>query len=151
MQSQNRFDRALNSLYEGFYNGDLHPEDACRCAVGTLCDGWSAWKHFSDSHGSLKLNYVGRVHEGIGRRYFGYLPSELLKIEAAFLAGCGYHLPLDHRALRPDNPNDPDVLYKGLLAAIKELCALEGREDILPHTSALEQVFHKKKLKLKSA
>ena len=149
MLHSKRFENALGALYEGFYNGQLHPEDSCRCTVGTLCNGWSAWKHFSDAHGSLKLNYVGKVHEGIGRRYHGYLPSELLRIESAFLSGCGYQLPLDHRAIRPESPADQDVIYNGLIAAITELCCLDNIEDILPHTRMLESLAgERKKLQL---
>lgn len=151
MPAKSRFDHAIKSLYEGFYNGNLHPEDACRCAVGTICDGWSAWKHFSNDHGALKLNYVGKVHEGLGRRYFGFLPSELLRIEAAFLKGCGYELPLDHRRFRPEDPSDPEVQFKGLCAAIAVLCNLEGRADILPHTMAFDSLLQQKKVKLQSA
>lgn len=151
MPAISRFDHALNALYEGFYNGALHPEDACRCAVGTICQGWSAWKHFSNDHGSHMLNYVGKVHQGIGRRYFGYLPSELLKIEAAFLRGCGYQLPLDHRNYRPEDPSDPEVQFNGLYAAIAELCNLEGKADILPHTRAFEDLLQQKKRQLQSA
>ncbi|WP_435579100.1 Na(+)-translocating NADH-quinone reductase subunit F [Gilvibacter sp.] len=146
MQTPTRFDKALNALYEGFYNGQLHPEDSCRCAVGTLCNGWSAWKHFSDQHGSLDLNYVGKVHEGIGRRYCGYQPSELLRIEAAFLKGCGYDLPLDHRSKRPQDPADPKVIYQGLLAAISELCRLDRIPEFLPHKNALEDIYRKRQL-----
>lgn len=151
MMSNSRFDRALSALYQGFYTGNLYPEDACRCAVGTLCDGWSAWKHFSDDHGSLRLNYVGRVHELLGRRYFGYLPSELLKIEAAFLKGCGYQLPLHHRSYRPDVQNTPDSLFNGLLMALRLLADLEGINDIIPHTKRLEELAMAKKSELISA
>lgn len=141
-----RLDSALNTLYQGFYGGNLHPEDACRCAVGTLTGGWSAWKHFSDFHGSESLNYVGKVHEGLGRRYAGYLPSELLRIEAAFLSGCGYQLPLDHKSVRPEDPQDTQVIYNGLLAAIGELCRLDGVPDLVPHTKTLERILAERQL-----
>lgn len=146
MQTPSRFDKALNALYEGFYNGQLHPEDACRCAVGTICGGWSSWRYFSDQHGSLQLNYVGRTHQVLRRRYKGYLPSELLSIEAAFLKGCGYDLPLDSKRKRPGSPADLDLIYSGLLAAIAELCRLEGKTDLLPTQKILSEIYSKLQL-----
>lgn len=130
----NRFDKAIVKLYEAFHGNNLEPECACQCAVGTISDGKDQWKHFSDDHGSLRLNYVGRVHETLGRRINGYLPSELLKIEAAFLQGCGYSLPLRHNGLKPENSSDKNIQFQGLESVIKVLCQLEGKSNMMDYT-----------------
>lgn len=138
MVHSKRFTHAINSLYQGFYNQDLHPEDACKCAVGTICNGWDAWKHFSDAHGSLRLNYTGRINQEFGKRFYGYSPKELLFIEAEFLKGCGYSLPINHKENRPTNPQDPEILFEGMCAAIAALCSLEGVSNVIDYPLDLQ-------------
>ena len=111
-----RLEAALSKLYMAFYDGTLHPECCTACAVGNICDNKDIWKHFTELHGSLKLNYVGQVNEAFGKRLYGYLPSELLQIEAVFLRACGYELPIRRGNSKPDNPQSDEVLYrKGML------------------------------------
>lgn len=126
-----RFEQAIHKLYTAFHNDRLHPECARQCAVGNICDNRDSWKHLSDQHGSLRLNYVGQVHERIGRKFNGYTPSELLRIEAAFLSGCGYQLPLHHTHLKPESPTDKDRLFDGLCNAVKVLCELDNRKNVM--------------------
>jgi len=134
MHSTSRFEKAITKLYEAFHNGNLHPECAKQCAVGNICNNTDSWKHFSDWHGSIKLNYVGLVNQNFGRKFSGYSPQELLKIEAVFLKACGYSLPLDHKGIRPDNPTDKDVLFNGLSAVIAYLCELDGIENVMGYS-----------------
>lgn len=135
-----RLDTALIKLYTAYTDQELHPEDACRCAVGNILDRKDFWKNLSDDHGSLQLNYIGRVHEGLGRRFFGYKASELLQIERAFLKGCGYSLPLSRSNQRPINPTDPDTLFNGLSEALTVLFSLEGLENQWELTVHLESL-----------
>ena len=139
-----RLDQALKKLYEAYTNNTLHPECACNCATGNVCDNKEMWKHFADTHGTLQLNYVGRVHQSLGRRINGYLPTELLGIEAAFLKGCGYELPLHHKNKKPINPKDIEVQFNGLCAAIDYLCELDAVENVMN----IMAVFEKKKSEL---
>lgn len=134
MKTTKRFDRAVEKLYNAFHNGQLHPECCKHCAVGNILDNTDAWKHLSDAHGSLELNYVGKVNEGFGKRFNGYSPSELLQIEAAFLKGCGYGLPLTI-STRPDGPQNDDMLFDGLCSAVAKLCQLDGHPDVLDYSS----------------
>lgn len=131
MQMSNRFEIAVSKLYNAFHDGSLHPECAQNCAVGNICDNKDSWKHFSDVHGSTQLNYVGLVNQNFGKRFNGYTPIELLKIEAAFLKGCGYSLPYRHNGERPQNPKDPNIQFKGLCEAITQMCKLDGMADIM--------------------
>jgi len=131
MKTSNRFENAIRKLYTAFHNNELNPECCKQCAVGNILDNTDFWKHFSDKRGSTKLNYVGLVNHNFGKRFFGYTPSELLKIEAVFLAGCGYSLPLNHKGTRPDNPTNEDVLFNGLSEVINLLCELDGLENIM--------------------
>lgn len=126
MKTTRRLDRALEKLYTAFHQNTLHPECCKQCAVGNICDNTDSWRYLSDVHGSLQLNYTGRVHQNLGRRFNGYTPLELLNIEAAFLNGCGYTLPLHYKNAKPNNPTDKDTLFKGLCAAVAYLCALDG-------------------------
>ncbi len=79
-----RFDEALKKLYVAFHNDTLNPEDCKQCAVGNILDNNDSWRHMTDLHGSNRLSYVGLVHQNLGRRFNGYSPIELLKIEASF-------------------------------------------------------------------
>lgn len=139
-----RLEKAVLNLYEAFNNDTLHPEDACRCAVGNILDQKDFWKNFSEDHGTFKLNYVGNFHEAIGRKFNGYSPSELLQIEASFLKGCGYSLPLSHSSNKPSNPTNPEVLFKGLVKTIDLLCSLEGVKPLMEITESFQAVLHQK-------
>ncbi|WP_318543728.1 hypothetical protein [Marixanthotalea marina] len=97
MKTSIRLEHAINKLYKAFYNNELHPECCKQCAVGNILDNTDAWKHFSDHHGSLDLNYIGRLNESFGKKFNGYTPKELLRIEATFLKACGYQLPFHHK------------------------------------------------------
>jgi len=139
MKTTKRLDAALEKLYTAFHNNTLNPECCNNCAVGNICNNTDSWKHLSDDHGSLQLNYVGLVHENLGRKFHGYSPSELLKIEAAFLKGCGYTLPLNHRNAKPKNPTSKETLFNGLCAAVAFLCTLDGIQNVMD----FYPLFHK--------
>ncbi len=134
MKISRRLEQAITKLYTAFHDGSLHPECCKSCAVGNILDHTESWKHLSDAHGSLVLNYIGRVHQGFGRRFNGYTPQELLHIEAIFLEGCGYSLPLRHTSKKPTDPAEKDILFKGLSAVIKYLCALEGISNVMEYS-----------------
>ncbi|MDC7994797.1 Na(+)-translocating NADH-quinone reductase subunit F [Altibacter sp. HG106] len=131
MPTTERFQTAIEKLYRAFHSSKLHPECSRQCAVGTLCDQNDFWSHFSDHHGDTQLNYVGRVHQLLGKRYHGYSPQELLEIEAAFLEGCGYQLPLHFSTKNYVNATDKHVHFKGLCAAIQKLSELDQSRDPL--------------------
>lgn len=126
-----RLEQALGKLYTAFYEGKLNPECCIACAVGNICNNIDAWKNFTDSHGSLELNYIGKVNEGFGRRLYGYLPSELLEIEAVFLKGCGFETPLTRRSSRPQDPKSQETLFNGMRAVVSYLCQLDGAQDAM--------------------
>ena len=131
MKTTIRFDKAIKKLYLAFHNGYLNPECCKQCAVGNILDNKDFWKHLSDDHGSLQLNYTGRVHQNLGRRFNGYAPLELMQIEAEFLKGCGYQLPFHHKNIKPNNPIDNEVLFNGLCAVVELLCKLDGIENVM--------------------
>ncbi len=131
MKVTSRLESAIQKLYIAFHNGTLYPECCKQCAVGNILDRKDFWKHFSEDHGSLKLNYIGTIHQNLGRRYKGYSPEELLKIEHLFLKACGYELPLHFKNKKPDNPTDKDILFEGLSVVIDYLCALDGVPNVM--------------------
>jgi hypothetical protein len=145
MKTSVRLEQAITKLYIAFHNNALHPECCKQCAVGNILDNTDSWRHLSDHHGSLQLNYLGNVHESFGRTFNGYSPSELLKIEATFLKACGYELPLHHKNKKPKNPTDKDVLFNGLTGVITLLCELDGICNIMDYTKLFE-VKNKKPL-----
>ncbi len=126
MKTTKRLDEAVEKLYIAFHENTLNPECCNHCAVGNICNNTDSWKYLSDGHGSLQLNYVGLVHENLGRRFQGYRPSELLQIEVEFLKGCGFSIPLNHKGRRPKNPTSKETLFNGLTAAIAYLCVLDN-------------------------
>ncbi|NCO62926.1 MAG: Na(+)-translocating NADH-quinone reductase subunit F, partial [Flavobacteriia bacterium] len=104
-----------------------------------------SWKHLSDEHGALELNYIGNVHQMLGRKFNGYSPLELLHIEARFLKACGYQLPLHHKNKKPKNPTDNDVLFEGLTAVVTYLCKLDNIPNVMDYTKLFEvknEEFH---------
>lgn len=138
MKTSNRLDSAIKKLYNAFHNNQLHPECCQQCAVGNILDNKDSWKHLSDEHGSLKLNYVGIVNQNFGKRFNGYTPAELLQIEATFLKGCGYSLPLNHRGIKPHNPQDKDVLFNGLCETVAFLCQLDNVSNVMDYSRLFE-------------
>ena len=142
MQTTLRFENAVKKLYVAFHNDTLYPECCKQCAVGNILDNTDSWKHLSDDHGSLNLNYIGLVNQKTGKRFNGYTPYELLQIEAAFLKACGYELPL-HHSRKPKNTASVDVLFNGLCAVIDFLCELDGIQNIMDYSSVFD--YDKKK------
>lgn len=134
MNSSRRLEQAITKLYKAFHNDELHPECCQQCAVGNILDNKDAWKHLSDDHGSLNLNYLGLVHQSLGRKFNGYSPLELLQIEAAFLKGCGYSLPLHHKGTKPTNPTNKDILFYGLCDAVAVLCQLDNVTNVMDYS-----------------
>ncbi len=138
MQTSIRLNQALQKLYTAFHNNELHPECCQQCAVGNILDQTDAWKHLSDDHGSLQLNYVGLVNQNLGKTFNGYSPMELLQIEASFLKGCGYSIPLRHKGSKPKNPKDKNILFNGLCDTVALLCALDGVPDVMDYSRIFE-------------
>ncbi|MFD2725448.1 Na(+)-translocating NADH-quinone reductase subunit F [Hyunsoonleella rubra] len=143
MKTSQRLESAIQKLYIAFHNNTLNPECCQQCAVGNILDKTDGWKHLSDEHGTLKLNYIGKVHQNLGRKFNGYSPLELLRIEHAFLKACGYQVPLHHKNNKPENPMDKDNLFKGLCEVIEFLCRLDGVENVM----AIQDLFKKRATK----
>ncbi|WP_396601868.1 Na(+)-translocating NADH-quinone reductase subunit F [Algibacter sp. R77976] len=138
MKTTVRLEKAIQKLYIAFHNNTLNPECCKQCAVGNILDNRDSWKHLSDSHGALELNYVGLVHQNLNRKFNGYSPLELLKIEATFLEGCGFQIPIHYKNKKPKNPTDKDVLFNGLSEVIKLLCELDAVDNVMDYTNLFE-------------
>lgn len=148
MKTSYRLDSAIKKLYNAFHNNELNPECCKQCAVGNILDNTDSWKHLSDSHGSLQLNYVGKVHQSFGRKFNGYSPLELLKIEATFLKACGYKLPLYYKNDKPKNITNKDVLFHGLSGVIELLCKMDRIPNVMDYTKLFEVENNKPKYEL---
>ena len=133
-----RLEQALIKLYNAFHNDELNPECCSACAVGNILDNYDSWKHLSDKHGSLKLSYVGRIHQQLGRTFNGYTPLELLQIEKVFLEACGFKLPLCHYNPNPPSSTDKEVLFNGLFAVVAFLCELDGIANVMDYSKIFE-------------
>jgi len=138
METTQRFERAIKKLYTAFHSNTLNPECCRQCAVGNILDNNDSWKHLSDYHGSDKLNYVGMVHQNLGRTFNGYTPLELLNIEITFLKACGYELPLLHNNKKPENPTHKHILFEGLCAVITFLCHLDDIPNVMDYAKLFE-------------
>lgn len=138
MKTSGRLEQALRKLYIAFHTNELHPECCKQCAVGTILDNTDSWKHLSDHHGSIELNYLGNVHQMLGRKFNGYSPLELLKIEAAFLNACGYQLPFHHKNRKPKNPNDKDILFYALTEVVALLCDFDSIANVMNYAKLFE-------------
>lgn len=145
MKTTSRLEAAIRKLYVAFYNNTLNPECCKQCAVGNILDGTDNWKHFSEDHGSLQLNYIGTVHQNFGRTYKGYTPLELLHIEHVFLKACGYQLPLHHKNKKPEHPTDNETLFNGLCAVIEWLCELDNVANVMNYKQLFENVCLEKR------
>lgn len=145
MKTTTRFDNAMQKLYTAFHDNTLNPECCKQCAVGNILDNTDSWKHLSDFHGSLQLNYVGLVNEKFGKRFNGYSPSELLQIEATFLKACGYEIPFNRNGKRPTNPKDKDLQFKAMSAVVALLCKLDGIKNVMDYSRLFEFKTSKRK------
>jgi hypothetical protein len=138
MNTPKRLESALIKLYNAFHSNTLNPEDCAACAVGNILDNHDSWKHLSDAHGSLKLSYVGTVHQNLGRRFNGYTPIEIVQIEKIFLEACGFQTPLCHYNKKPTNPKDKELLFNGLCAVVELLCKLDEVPNVMDYTQLFE-------------
>lgn len=138
MKTSSRLERAISKLYTAFHSDSLNPECCKSCAVGNILDNTETWKHLTEGHGTLKLTYVGRVNEALGRKINGYTPAELLQIEAAFLKGCGYALPLSHKTNKLVDRNSKEVMFNGMCEAVAVLCRLDGVSNVMDYSRLFE-------------
>lgn len=129
MKLPKRTENAIEKLYTAFHKEELKPECHSQCAVGNICNNTTAWQHLTEHHGSGKLSYVGIIHQGLGRKFFGFSPIELLQIEQEFLLGCGYSLPLHY--LKKNNQLHQDDLFEGLTKVVAYLCQLEQISNVM--------------------
>ncbi len=134
MKFPTRLENAINKLYKAFHNDMLIPECPNQCAVGNVCDNRDFWKGFTDEHGSAQLNYVGKVNELFGKRYYGYSPLELLRLEQEFLKGCGFQIPLDVKKNGPQKNVSKEVLFDGLCASVSYLCTLDKVPNVMDYS-----------------
>jgi len=148
MNTTPRLESAIKKLYLAFHNNTLNPECCLQCAVGNILDNTDSWRHLSDYHGALELNYVGKVHQTLGRKFSGYSPLELLQIEATFLKACGFQLPLHHKNDKPKNPTDKDILFNGLCEVVRFLCELDNVKNVMDYTKLFEVKNNKPKYQL---
>jgi len=125
-------------LYNAFHNNRLDPEDCTACAVGNILNNHDSWKHLSNEHGSLQLNYIGTVHQQLGRTFNGYSPQEILQVEKIFLEACGFKTPLCHYNSKPPNPRNKELLFNGLCAVITFLCKLDHIPNIMDYSKLFE-------------
>ncbi len=133
-----RLEQALIKLYNAFHNDELNPECCSACAVGNILDNDDSWKEFSIEHGSVKLTYLGSVHQKAGKTFNGYSPFEILQIEKIFLEACGFKLPLCHYNPRPKNPRNKEVLFNGLSAVVGFLCKLDEISNVMDYSKIFE-------------
>jgi hypothetical protein len=56
---------------------------------------------------------------------------ELLKIEAEFLLGCGYSLPIDRSHKNTEVVISKEILFQGLSKVVSFLCVLDRIPDIM--------------------
>ena len=139
MKTTRRLEQALIKLYNAYHNNRLNPEDCTACAVGNILDNLDSWKHLSNEHGSLRLNYIGSVHQNLGRKFNGYSPHEILQIEKVFLNACGFKTPLCHYNPKPQNPRSKEVLFNGLNAVVTLLCSLDNIYNVMDFSKIFKQ------------
>lgn len=138
MKTPIRLEKALSKLYIAFHNNELFPECCKQCAVGNILDKTDSWKYLSDHHGSTQLNYIGQVHQTLGRKFNGYSPLELLQIEAIFLKACGFKLPLLYKNEKPKIHSNKETLFSGLSEVIKFLCSIDGINNVMDCSKLIE-------------
>ncbi len=141
-----RLDDAIKKLYIAFHSDGLNPECCYKCAVGNILDNKDAWKHLTDIHGSLKLSYLGRVHQNLGRKFNGYSPLELLQLEAVFLKACGYSIPFGRFGNNPAEKLTKDILFEGLSATVDFLCGLDNISNIMDYSVIFNYSEYQSKL-----
>lgn len=147
MKTSKRFDLAIKKLYDSFHNNTLNPRCCYQCAVGNILDNTDFWKHFTDLHGSLKLSYVGLVHQNLGKTFNGYSPKELLEIEHVFLEKCGF---LSHTQLQNNQRSEKtkDILFEGLSAVVSLLCRFDNITNVMNTSKLFDYTINEKVLSI---
>lgn len=148
MDIPKRLEQSLTKLYNAFHNNTLNPECCSACAVGNILDNHYSWKYLSDEHGSLKLSYVGKIHQQLNKKFNGYSPKELLQIEKIFLEACGFKTPLCHYNPKPINPRSKETLFKGLSVVVAYLCKLDNVVNVMDYSRIFEYDNENPKYKL---
>lgn len=139
METSKRFNQAVEKLHNAFHENKLNPLSCTQCAVGTILDNNHYWKEFSNYNGTLQLNYVGLVHQRLGRKFNGFTPLELLQIEKVFLQACGYSVPL-HQYKFPNKKKNKEKLFKGLEAVIAQLCIFDNSPNVIDCTELFNTI-----------
>ena len=145
MKTSQRLEDAINKLYVSFHKNELNPECCYKCAVGNILDNKDSWKNLTDRHGSIELNYLGRVHQNLGRKFNGYSPLELFQIESVFLNACGYSLPFGQFGNKPKVPLSKDILFIGLCATVEFLCNLDDINNVMDHSKLFDYTTNESK------
>lgn len=148
MKTSKRLEKAIAKLYNAFHNGELNADCCIQCAVGNICDNTDTWRLLTVGHGSLQLSYLGNLNQNFGRKVFGYTPLELLNIEAEFLKGCGYTLPISKTSTKPSNSKDKDLQFNGLCRVVAYLCKLDNISNIMDFSNLFKVENNKPKYQL---
>lgn len=146
MKTSLRLEEAIKKLYTAFHSDQLNPECCHKCAVGNILDNKDTWKNLTDQHGSVKLNYLGKVHQNLGRKFNGYSPLELLQLESIFLSACGYSLPFGQFGNKPKEPLSKDILFLGLCATVEFLCKLDEISNVMDYSKLFDYSANRSKM-----
>lgn len=148
-KQQERFERAMKTLIQAFFNDTLAKGDCCKCAVGNICGG-SAWRHvFATEHACLPQKFDMSKYNGDAKIQIestGYSAEELARMESAFekntkLDGSCFGVYPTSHFTRPELRTTKEAImqdqFNGLMAVVEVLCEIEGL-DCEPYKKAFE-------------
>jgi hypothetical protein len=135
MKTPERFNKALKTLVQAFFNDTLAKGNCTQCAVGNMCGGRSDWSlvFITPSHGTQRIYedwYDGNAKNVIDKT--GYTWEELARIEFSFEK----NTKINGREY--DNFSKQEIMedqYRGLMAVVEVLCEIEGL-DCTPYKEA---------------
>lgn len=134
MKTTPRFDRASTRLYNAFHNGELNAYKCEACAVGNMCNGYSAWACYREGV------FGDPINDYHAEKLTGYSAKQLGLIEGEFMSHFQPRYVIHRRGIQnKTNGRDKNTQFKALCGVIKLLCKFDNIPNPMDYTAMFER------------
>lgn len=128
METTERFEKAIRTLYTAFHNETLNYGSCSACAVGNML-GHSSWRGGSGMHYIAFKGGLRKIRLN-GKNNSGYSLEELSEVERLFI--------LAHKKSYANDENLKEEQFNGVCAVIEYLSKLDGIPNPMDYTKLFE-------------